>query len=83
MDLAIWQAIQLEVDNMHEGGNRHREPDLVEVCEKAWENLPPVKILRGFEMRRDVVNEALANDGWCETEGKGGGGEKRVHMGPC
>ena len=70
-DLTIWQAIQLEVDNMDERVDRHREPDLVKVCEEGWKKLPPVKILRGFEMRRDVVNEAPANGGWCETEGKG------------
>ena len=33
----------------------------------------------GFEMRRDVATEALANAGWCDSEGKGGGGAKRVH----
>ena len=32
-----------------------------------------------FEMRRDCANEALDNDGWCETEGKGRGDAKRVH----
>ena len=41
-----------------------------------------VNILRAFEMRRDVANEALENTGWCETEGKGGGGAKRVHTKP-
>ena len=61
------------------GDARHREDALVKVCEKAWEELPPVKILRAFEMRRDIANECIENDGWCETEGKGRGGAKRVH----
>ena len=45
--------------------------------------MPPVKVLRAFEMRRDVANEALANDGWCNKEGKGGRGAKRVHTERC
>ena len=68
---------------MDDDGDRHREPDLVRTCKKAWKNMPVVKVLRAFEMRRDIANEALANDGWCETEGKGGGGAKRVHTEPC
>jgi uncharacterized protein YfeS len=31
LDLTIWQASQLEVDKMN-GQKRHREPELVEVC---------------------------------------------------
>ena len=34
----------------------------------------PKKILVGFEMRRDVATEALANAGWSDSEGKGGRG---------
>ena len=45
--------------------------------------MPPVKVLRAFEMRRDVANEALANNEWCEKEGKGGRGAKRVHTERC
>ena len=54
-------------------------PDLVDTVKKAWGTLPDKKILMGFEMRRDVATEALANAGWCGSEGKGGGGAKRVH----
>ena len=52
---------------------------MVETVKQAWETLPDKKILIGFEMRRDVATEALANAGWCDSEGKGGGGAKRVH----
>ena len=54
-------------------------PDLVDTVKKAWGTLPDKKILMWFEMRRDVATEALANAGWCDSEGKGGGGAKRVH----
>ena len=79
MDLTMWQASQLEVDKMN-GDDRCREDKLVEVCKAAWQSTPPVKILQAFEMRRDIANEAIENDGWCETEGKGRGGSKRVHV---
>ena len=48
------------------------------MCEKAY-TMSLVKILRKFEMRRDVANEALANNGWCEKEGKGGCSAERFH----
>ena len=78
LDLAIWQASQLEVDKMN-GEARHREPELVEVCKKAWAATPDVKILQAFEMRKDCAAEALETEGWCPNEGKGRGGAKRVH----
>ena len=78
LDLTIWQASQLEVDKMN-GEARHREPELVEVCKKAWAATPDVKILQAFEMRKDCAAEALETEGWCPNEGKGRGGAKRVH----
>ena len=33
-----------------------------------------------FEMRKDVAAEALETDGWCNQEGRGRGGAKRVHV---
>ena len=78
LDLTIWAAIQLEVDKM-DNGARHREAELVVVCKQAFKNLPPVKILRAFEMRKDVAQEAIETEGWCPQEGKGRGGAKRVH----
>ena len=59
--------------------DRHREPELVKVCKKAWATTPDVKILQAFEMRKDCAQEALETDGWCPNEGKGRGGSKRVH----
>ena len=41
LDLTIWQASQLEVDKMN-GATRQREDELVKVCKKAWEKVPPV-----------------------------------------
>jgi hypothetical protein len=61
------------------GEARHREPELVEVCKKAWAAMPYVKILQAPEMRRDCAAEALETKGWCPNEGKGRGGAKRVH----
>ncbi len=81
LDLTIWQASQLEVDKMN-GKTRHREPELVEVCKAAWAAVPDVKILQAFEMRKDAAAEVLETDGWCNQEGKRGGGAKRVHMDP-
>ena len=78
LDLTIWQASQLEVDKMSKE-RRHREPELVKVCKKAWATVPPVKILQAFEMRKDCAQEAIETEGWCPTEGKGRGGSKRVH----
>ena len=77
-DLTIWQANQLDVDKMNRE-DRHREPELVKVCKKAWATTPDVKILQAFEMRKDCAQEALETDGWCPNEGKGRGGSKRVH----
>ena len=78
-DLAMWQAIQLGVEKVN-GIDRQRELELVETVKKAWAALPDKKTLTGFEMRRAVATEALANAGWCDNEGKGDGGSKRVHM---
>ena len=44
--------------------------------------LPDAKILKAFEMRRDIANEALENEGRCDNEGKGRGGAKRVYTDP-
>ena len=30
-------------------------------------------------MRKDCATEALETEGWCQNEGKGRGGAKRVH----
>ena len=79
LDLTIWQASQLEVDKMN-GKARHRESELVEVCKKAWVAVPDVKILQAFEMRKDAAAEVLENDGWCNQEGHGRHGAKRVHV---
>ena len=79
LDLTIWQASQLEVEKMN-STDRHREAELVEVCKQAWKKVPPVKILQAFEMRRDCAHEAIETDGWCNMEGKGRGGAKRVHV---
>jgi hypothetical protein len=78
LDLTIWQACQLEVDKINKS-KRQREPELVEVCKDAWENLPPVKIRQAFEMCKDCAQEAIDTDGWCPNEGKGLGGAARVH----
>ena len=42
--------------------------------------IPDVKILQAFEMRKDAAAEVLETDGWCNQEGKRGGGAKRVHV---
>ena len=78
MDLTIWQATQLEVDKMNKD-ERHREPELVKVCKKAWKALPLKKILIAFEWRKDCAQEAIETDGWCPMEGNGRGGSIRVH----
>ena len=82
LDLTIWQAVQLEVDNMR-NETRHQIDALVETVNIAWTNLPMVKVLRAFEMRRDVADEMLILDGACPTEGKGGRGAHRVHTHPA
>jgi len=38
-----------------------------------------VKILQAFEMRKDCAAEAIEDGGWCNSEGKGRGGARRVH----
>ena len=81
LDLTIWQASQLEVDKMNDQ-KRHREPELVEVCKKAWAAVLDVKILQAFEMRKDAAAEVLETDGWCNQEGHGQHGAKRVHVDP-
>jgi hypothetical protein len=78
LDLTIWQATQLEVDKMNKD-ERHREPQLVEVCKKAWKALPLEKILIAFEWRKDCAQEAIETEGWCPMEGKGRGASIRVH----
>ena len=47
LDLTIWQATRIEVDKMSKD-ERHREPELVEVCKKA-KALLLVIILIAFE----------------------------------
>ena len=81
LDLTIWQASQLEVDKMN-GKMRHREPELVEVCKKAWAAVLDVKILQAFEMRKDAAAEVLETDGWCNQEGHGRHVARRVLMDP-
>ena len=56
---------------------------LVETVNKAWTNLPVVNVLRAFEMRRDVADEMLREDGACPTEGKGRRGAHRAHTHPA
>ena len=73
------QASQWDVDKMNRT-ERHRLEALVKVCKKAWKAVPPVKILQAFEMRKDCAQEAITTDGWCNQEGKGLGGAKRVHV---
>jgi len=77
LDLSVWRSIEVEVDNMDDG-SRYREDELVKVCKKAWRAMEPVKILFGFEMRKDCAREAIANGGLIDGEGKGRGGSKRV-----
>ena len=48
------------------------------VCNQAFKNLPPVQIRRAFEMRKDVAQGAIENEGWSPKEGKGRGDAKRV-----
>ena len=81
LDLSVWRSIEAEVDNMDDG-SRYREDELVKVCKKAWQAMEPVKILYGFEMRKDCAREAIATGGNIDGEGKGRGGSKRVHEGP-
>ena len=71
-----------EVDNMR-NETRHQIDALVETVNIAWTNLPMVKVLRAFEMRRDVADEMLREHGACPTEGKGGRGAHRVHTHPA
>ena len=54
----------------------------VEHVRAPWRDFPLVKILRAFEMRRDVAASALENEGDCTEEGKGRGGAHRVHSSP-
>ena len=56
---------------------------LVEAANEAWTNLPMVRVLRAFEMRRDVADEMLREDGACPTEGKGRRGAHRAHTHPA
>ena len=62
------------------GKTRHRESELVKVCEAAWAAVPDVKILQAFEMRKDAAAEVLESDWWCNQEGHGRHGAKRVHV---
>ena len=77
LDLSLRRSIEVEVDNMDDGSH-YREDELVKVCKKAWRAMEPVKILFGFEMRKDCAHEAIANGGLIDGEGKGRGGSKRV-----
>jgi len=47
---------------------------------EAWKALPDVKILQASKMRKDCAAEAIEDGGWCNCEGKGRGGAKRVHV---
>ena len=58
---------------------RHREPELVEVCKKAWKAFPLEKILIAFEWLKDCAQESIETDGWCPMEGNGRGSSIRVH----
>ena len=46
---------------------------------KAWRQMPPVKVLEAFEIRRDIAQETLDTDGQCSNEGRGLGGARRVY----
>jgi len=37
------------------------------------------KALQAFEMRKGVAAEAVGDGGWCNSEGKGRGGARRVY----
>jgi hypothetical protein len=69
----------VRVDKMTTGA-RQREPGLVKTAKKARAQLPGMKILKVFEWRRDVAQEALDTARWCPVEGKGKGGSKRAHQ---
>ena len=49
------------------------------VVKKAFTSLPGYKVLQAFEMRKDVAAEAIEDGGWCNSEGKGRGGARRVY----
>ena len=49
------------------------------VVKKAFTSLPGYKVLQAFEMRKDVAAEAIEGGGWCNSEGKGRGGARRVY----
>jgi len=53
---------------------------LVPVVIEVWNALPDVKILQAFDMRKKCAAEAIEDGGWCNCEGKGRGGAKRVHV---
>jgi hypothetical protein len=78
LDLMVWQAAQLLVSKMN-GEARHRAEELVPVVIQAWGELPDVRVLQAFEMRKGCAAEATGDGGWCSSEGKGRGGARRVH----
>ena len=43
-------------------------------------SLPGYKVLQAFEMCKDVAAEAIGDGGWCNSEGKGRGGARRVYI---
>ena len=48
-------------------------------AKKAFTSLPGYKVLQAFEMRKGVAAEAIEDGGWCNSEGKGRGGARRVY----
>ena len=42
-------------------------------------SLPGCKVLGAFGMRKDIAAEAIEDGGWCNREGKGRGGARRVY----
>jgi hypothetical protein len=58
LDLAIWQAKQLEVGKVN-GEARHREPELVEVCKKRGPRRPMSKSSRRLKCERTAPKRSL------------------------
>ena len=57
---ASTRSDEMEVDNMRKE-TRHQIDSLVATSKKAWTTMPTVKVLRAFEMRRDIAREMLRN----------------------
>ena len=58
LDLNIWQATQLEVDKMNKD-QRHREPELVKVCQSRGRNFHSSKFFRPSKCARTVPRKPL------------------------